>query len=185
MDVLSYLKQSAIAVAMLAFIGTILGNIFTHFFTNSRTDRELKRKQQTDRLELVYEPIIKIIDDGIFPGDGYEGINDSQLSGIGEILKGNARYVDEKLEIFIYGFKEESYQNAMANVDFPVYDANRKMLDYVLKKYNSLRKDLYLPYQRNRWIWSWWLSLQMTYKIRRFIRNRRKPPVAVKMKQDS
>lgn len=143
----------------------IAGSFFTHYFTNVRSDRELKRTQRTKRLEYIYEPIVKVILSQIHPGDGYDGIVDSQFNAIEAILKEHTRYADDKLEMFINSFAEDQYHFSMSHVQWPSYDSDAKFLKYVFKEYNNLRKKLHLPYRRNNF-----LKEGFVYRYRQFRR---------------
>lgn len=126
-----------------------LAAFLTYWFAFKK-DREEKRYQAyKELLEKVYGPIIKKINNAIFPGDGYEGIYESNLTEIIDIIEDNLYIVDLRLETYAWWFKEEIIHNNRSNNNNQyelVYDEDRKFIDYVLYRYHYIRKKTYLPY---------------------------------------
>lgn len=129
-------------------ITAVLTASLTYWINSKKESAEKKYKINKELIDKVYEPIIKIINQSVIPGDGYEGLGNSEIDYIINIIDKNARIVEPKLESFSWRFKEEIHYNGYSdrNVMYDIYDDDRKFLDYINYRYNIIRKKIYLPY---------------------------------------
>ncbi len=138
-----------------AIIGGVFGfitGVVTHYLTSRRTISDLKRSNLQKELENVYVPITNIIDSSVEPTYGYEGLSNKDVDEIAKIAKDNAPFIDVKLKRLIDGLLEDQYIMERSEVNYPIYDENRKLLKYAFYKYNLLRKQLRLPYDNNYFV---------------------------------
>ncbi|WP_191556437.1 hypothetical protein [Metabacillus idriensis] len=104
-----------------------------------------------ESLRKLYIPIYKKLGENIYPGDGYEGINENQVSEIKEIIEEHPELTDPELErivenIFIDVMHNNSRSyNIQRDLSMFIYDENRELLEYVLFSFNSTRHKLGLP----------------------------------------
>ncbi|WP_045522764.1 hypothetical protein [Neobacillus niacini] len=139
------MREIIIALASSA-VTIFITSFFSYYFNIKKEFRTQSIGYKTDILKKVYTPIIKELSTGIIPGDGYEGINDSQILAINEIIENNYELVDAELDSLLWQLKEVIYHS---NGEYSYFDDNRKLLDHVLINYNLLRKSLGLPYDSN------------------------------------
>jgi len=145
-DILNILEMLKIVIT------AVITTIFTSIAYTYKVNNEKKFENSFRSLELVYNPILKLIQKQIVPGDGYEGINSNDFEKINEIIQQNAIYVDVKLESFIWEFEETIYHFERNQIIHPIrypqlmLDEEGKFLDYLIYKNNKLRKDVKLKY---------------------------------------
>jgi hypothetical protein len=142
-----YMNDSFITGSLTA-LATVVTAVFTYVTT---VRKERKAQVNTHRLEIlqkVYTPIYRVIMDGVYPGDGYEGLTNSQLNKIYDIITERLELVDPRLEQLVWSLKEDQMLEGRQfeeNIG-PYLDEDREFLDYVEFRYNDLRKSLGLPY---------------------------------------
>lgn len=103
-------------------------------------------KYRLEILERMYTPIYRIIYKSVFPGNGYEGVDENDASLIINVVEQNIELADPILEELVWNLKEDLYHNANNRDRYNRFDENRKVLDHVNYNYNLLRKKLGLPY---------------------------------------
>jgi len=132
-------------------ITVILTSYLTFWLTRERDKTQLNIDNMKKVLDEVYVPIISIINAGIWPMEGYEGLSETQVNQIIKILEVNELLIDAKLSNFACAFEEDVYINGRngGNPNYVSYDDDRNFLDYVLRRYHRLRKDVYLPYDKS------------------------------------
>jgi hypothetical protein len=146
MEVLKELNTSYVP-AIITGIFLFASGFLLHYLTTKRTLSEMTRSNYQKQLELILVPIVNIFDEAIEPTFGYEGLNDSNVDNIVMIVRGNTQFVDCKLIHLVNVLVEKQYISNSSEANYPNYDENRKFLDYVLTRYNWIRKQLRLPYE--------------------------------------
>lgn len=128
-------------IVITALLTTFLTSIAYHL----KVENEKKYEHNFKALQLVYNPIIKVLDHSIEPGIGYEGFDYTHLSHIEEIISNNAIYVDPRLEAFIWGFREDARYR---DLNYYLFDENGRFQYYVNKTNHKLRKKVKLKYEK-------------------------------------
>lgn len=146
MGVLNNLEPSAYIPAIIAGLCLFVSGFLVHYLTTRRTLSEMTRNNYQKQLELVFVPIVNVVEEAVEPTYGYEGLNDLQLDKITKIIRENIQYVDANLKRIADALIEEQYICNRSETNYAVYDEDRRLLDYVLSRYNWLRKQLRLPY---------------------------------------
>lgn len=133
-----------------------LAGTFTYLITFKKEKNEKKYHANKELLDKVYAPTMKLIYGSIYPGDGYEGIRESDLQTIIDIIDDNSHIVDPRLESFAWSFKEDIMHNQQIRNDLyeTVYDEEAVFLDYLNYRYNLLRKKTYLNYDSSYFFFS-------------------------------
>lgn len=139
------MREIIIALASSA-VTVLITTVLNYYFNIKKEFRVQSIGYKADILKKVYTPILKELSTGIIPGDGYEGIDDSQILAINEIIQNNYELVDAELDSLLWQLKEVIYHS---NGEYSYFDDNRKLLDHVLINYNLLRESLGLPYDSN------------------------------------
>jgi hypothetical protein len=106
-------------------------------------------ENNTKLLDEVLEPIMQIINNGIFPFEGYEGISEQQATKIMEIIDGHSNIVEERLITFSFGFKEEMWAAGDYGDHRYCLDTKGTFLTYIEQRRNKLRKSVNRPYTSN------------------------------------
>ncbi|UKS27374.1 hypothetical protein LOZ80_39095 [Paenibacillus sp. HWE-109] len=65
-------------ISIIILTALLTGGV-TYWITFNKEHQEKRYSANKDLLEKVYGPIMKIINQSIFSGDGYEGIRESDL----------------------------------------------------------------------------------------------------------
>lgn len=78
----------------------IITALFTYWMTSKRERNNRIYEANKELLIKVYIPILRIINDSEYPGDGYEGLHDSEVTSIISLIDDNITIIDCKLEIF-------------------------------------------------------------------------------------
>lgn len=129
-----------------AVITAMASNLFGYF-----KDRKFATSKYTeDTLIKIYVPIYKILTERIVPGDGYDGILESQLIEINKIIGNHPQLTDPRLSNIVYSYIEDIYHNSNPNYNPQtsepiIYDLDRELLDYILISFNKTRRSLGLP----------------------------------------
>ncbi|UQD52325.1 hypothetical protein C0971_10105 [Bacillus methanolicus] len=118
-------------------------------------DKKVASSKYTEEsLRKIYVPIYKILMENLNPMDGYEGIASRQFYRIKEIVNEHPELCDPKLDSIIWGIDEDirfqsmNYNHNDNNLEYELFDENRKLIDYVLHAFNKTRKSLGLPADR-------------------------------------
>ncbi|MFJ8119552.1 hypothetical protein [Bacillus mycoides] len=128
--------------------GVIITAFLTHHFT---LRREKYAKTFEYKLKIVtelYAPIYRKMTPSMRPLHyGYQGISIKTFKEIEEIIEENIELVDPVLQHVIWELRERCYILS----DHPKgegvgVDTDRELLDYIQYQFNSIRKELKLPY---------------------------------------
>jgi hypothetical protein len=123
----------------------------SNYFSYWKDKKIAAGKYAEDSLRKLYIPIYKILVKHIYPGDGYDGIDEDQVSDIKKIIDENPELTDPELgRIVDSTFEDVMHQNSRPyddQLDLKAmrYDDDRELLDYVLIAFNKTRKNLGLP----------------------------------------
>ncbi|MEN8644698.1 hypothetical protein ABFE25_08380 [Bacillus toyonensis] len=132
-----------------AVIGAIVGSLLTQIFTWIRERRGRERKNKDKILKEVYAPIYQILSQDKSYFLDYKG--PGKLGEIENIIHSNSELVDSQLIEIVKDTKGGgrlmdvtigNYSGPKASYDF------EELFRYVYSKYNSLRKELGLPYDK-------------------------------------
>ncbi|WP_144650200.1 hypothetical protein [Bacillus cereus] len=132
---------------IIGVVGVIIGAILNHFLNQrrERLSREYKNKEMV--LKEVYAPLYKILSQDKSYFSDYKG--PGKLGEIENIIHSNSELVDSQLRKIVEDTKGSihfmdvtlgNYSGPKAAYDF------EELFRYVYSKYNSLRKNLGLPY---------------------------------------
>jgi hypothetical protein len=146
---MNILKEQLFTILATGLLSGLGSGLLTHYLATRRTVSEIRKSNLLKQLENVYLPIIKVIRNGFIPLDGYEGLSHFQVNEIIEIIKNNEQYADTDLDVWAWRFEEEQYIIS-PNDDSHYYsfDEDGKFKDYVYRRYNLIRKELHLPYDK-------------------------------------
>jgi hypothetical protein len=125
-------------IILTAILTAVANNLFSFF----REKKISSYKYAEDTLKKIYIPILEIINQGYFPGDGYNGLDPQQVRDIKGVLENNREMVEPKIEYIVEGYVEE-----IVHSENEEYDLDRKLLWEVLTGFNRIRKSLGLPYE--------------------------------------
>ncbi|MFF2240147.1 hypothetical protein ACFVUU_18575 [Bacillus thuringiensis] len=130
-------------------VSGLIGIIIGHFFTLKRERRGRVYKNKEKVLKEVYAPIYQILSQDKSYFSDYKG--PGKLGEIEKIIHSNSELVDSRLREIIEDTKAGgclmdvtigNYSGPKAAYDF------EELFCYVYSKYNSLRKELGLPYDK-------------------------------------
>ncbi|MGC6589268.1 hypothetical protein ACPV3A_30530 [Paenibacillus sp. Dod16] len=156
-----------------------LAGFFTYWITFKKEREDKRYHANKELLEKVYAPIMKTISESIFPGDGYEGIRESDLNVIIKLIDDNSHIVDPRLDSFAWRYKEDMVHDHRINNDLryeATYDEDRVFIDYLNYRYNLLRKKTFLNYDSSYFFFGktkikiWSFISQVKRRVRRIIR---------------
>ncbi|PDZ55012.1 hypothetical protein CON15_24085 [Bacillus cereus] len=134
---------------VIGVVGVIIGAILNHFLNQVRERRGREYKNKEIVLKEVYAPLYKILSQDKSYISGYKG--PGKLGEIENIIHSNSEFVDSKLREIVESTKggirfmdvtSGNYSGLKAGYDF------EELFCYVYSKYNSLRKELGLPYDK-------------------------------------
>ena len=130
-------------------VTAIITGLFTFWLTGLRENKQIRLDSNRKLLIDVYDPIIKVINEGIWPTEGYDGLDEQQTNKIVAIISNNEVIADSRLLTFRWALKEHQYINRHNSSSFIRYDLDKKFLHYAEFRYQKLRKLVYLPYDKN------------------------------------
>ncbi|KAB2493212.1 hypothetical protein F8158_22875 [Bacillus cereus] len=131
-------------------VSGLIGIIIGHFFTLKRERRGRVYKNKEKVLKEVYAPIYKILSPDFGYSSEYKGT--VKIKQIEEIVHNNSELVDTQLIQMV-----KDTRAGIRMVDGPtgekddftvVYDHDKKFFTYIRDQYNSLKKELGLPYDK-------------------------------------
>lgn len=122
----------------------------TYWLTGKREQSKLSIENKRKALQNVYIPVIKEIDRDICPGVGYDGLSVEKMDSIIKIFEDNESLIEAKMMVEVWRNKELRYHNDLEESNIEVYDLSRKFFNEINRQYQMLRKDLKLPYNKNR-----------------------------------
>ena len=96
----------------------------------------------TNLLDNVYEPIMRIMENSVYPTGGYEGVSLQAANAIIEIIESHSNMVEKELMDLCWGLKEELHIIGDNGGRYYPFDNNRTLMDYIDLKRNLLRKKL-------------------------------------------
>jgi hypothetical protein len=136
------------AVGLLTFYGG--------YFVTVRKERKAQVNQhKLEVLQKLYTPLYRTLIRSLHPMEGYDGLNQKSFDKIKEVIEENISLVDPELEVIYYGLKEDEFLSQQT-LNFIDYD--KMFFHHVAYHYNSLRKQLGLPFDRT------YLSIRSLYK---------------------
>ncbi len=156
-------------------VTAVLTSSLTYIFTFKKDKDEKIFRANKELLDEVFKPIIKILNNSVFPGDCYEGLSIGEIQKIIDILENNLPIIEPKLESYILDFKEEIMINSYENSSMhDIYDFDGKFKNYIDYEYNKIRRKLYLPYSRSPFLYYriYNYFLLMYLKIKRIIKRK-------------
>ncbi|EPZ0458941.1 hypothetical protein ACXI9T_004208 [Bacillus paranthracis] len=133
-----------------SIVSGLIGIIIGHFFTLKRERRGRTYKNKEKVLKEVYAPIYQILLSDVSDSSAYKGT--VKLSPIEEIVRNNSELVDSQLLKMV-----QKTRQGIRFVDGPtkaiedrkvMFDTDREFFIHIHSKYNSLRKELGLPYDK-------------------------------------
>jgi hypothetical protein len=154
-------------------ITAFITGIFTYWLTSKRDRKTIIYEANKELLVKVYSPIMKIINNSVYPGDGYEGLDDDEIQEIADIIHDNLMIIDRILDSFAWSFKEEIHNSGYKHYSqYSNYDDDRKFLDYISYRYNYLRKSVGLQYDNEYFFYKRVIKSikKRTYRVDRWFR---------------
>ena len=134
-------------IGISALLSAMLTSFTTYYFSSRKDRKKSIRENNTNLLDNVYTPIMRIIDHSSSPSDGYDGLSISSARKIINIIDNNINIVDNRLISLYYSFREElefiGYNNGG---HFYLFDENRKFLYHSDHQFNLLKRKLNRPY---------------------------------------
>ncbi|WP_259417646.1 hypothetical protein [Bacillus toyonensis] len=134
---------------VIGVVGAIIGAIINHTLAWRRELRGRIYKNKEKSLKEVYAPIYKILSQDISFISDYKGTG--KLEKIENIINSNSELVDSQLREIVGDIKGRihfrdvpSWENRGLNAAYDLAE----LFDYVYSKYNGLRKELGLPYDK-------------------------------------
>ena len=137
------LRISDFTPMIIATITIFFSSFFGYLFTLKKESKQAYNKYRIEILENLYSPIYKELIQGIWPGEGYEGIDISQFTKIKKTVNENSILVDPTLDNLVWSLAEDAH-----NLGYDTLDADRYLFNHVIKEYNALRKSVGLPHEK-------------------------------------
>ncbi|KPU55545.1 hypothetical protein [Bacillus wiedmannii] len=144
----------AVAGSVIGIVATVIGAIITHLLAGKREKRGRIYNNKEKALKDVYAPIYKILLSDLSDSLKYKGT--VKIDQIEEIVRNNSELVDSQLLKMV-----QETRQGIRFVDGPtmaiedrgvMYDVDRKFFIHIHSKYNSLKKELGLPYDTSEGI---------------------------------
>lgn len=140
----------AVAGSLIGIIATAIGAIITHLLAGKREKRGRIYNNKEKALKEVYAPIYKILSSDLVDSSQYKGT--VKLSAIEEIVRDNSELVDSQLLKMVrktrYGIRFVGGPTMAIEDRKAMYDVDREFFIHIHSKYNSLKKELGLPYDK-------------------------------------
>lgn len=140
----------AVAGSLIGIIATVIGAIITHLLAGKREKRGRIYNNKEKALKEVYAPIYKILSSDLDDSSQYKGT--VKLSAIEEIVRDNSELVDSQLLKMVrktrYGIRFVDGPTMAIEDRKAMYDVDRGFFIHIHSKYNSLKKELGLPYDK-------------------------------------
>lgn len=137
---------------MTAIASGVIGIIIGHIFTLIRERRGRVYKNKEKALKEVYAPIYKVLTQDLSCSSEYKGMYKDEINKIEEIVHNNSELVDSQFKKFVEDTRTGIRMvdgSTGAKDDFSVvFDHDKEFFIYVHSKYNHLRKELGLPYDK-------------------------------------
>lgn len=127
----------------------IITSIVTAYFSNRGQYKEKKLRDGRyleEALNKVYSPLYNIIMTDAYTPKGYDGLSHEQITKIKGIIESFVTFCPIELEVMVNDLYDTSIRiNEMArmnNYESSKVDDDKRLYDYVTKKFTEKRKEL-------------------------------------------
>ncbi|MCH4825777.1 hypothetical protein [Planococcus halocryophilus] len=128
-------------------ITIVITSFFNYHFLIRKEIRMQANSYKVEILQKLYMPLMKEINKGYHPLDGYLGLNKKEFENVDNIIKNNYQFVSPNLALIHQILIEESY---LWDVGYTrgFLDEDKYLLNHLEYNFNFYRKELGLPYNK-------------------------------------
>ncbi|MCK0470399.1 hypothetical protein [Halalkalibacter sp. APA_J-10(15)] len=164
--------EQFITIFLTAIITAGASNYFSYI-----KEHKVRTSKYTERvLTELYVPIFKLILSRTNPHDGFEGLDDDDVTGLVDLFSKNPELFDPELEQIINSYYEISYINWKYDEHENFYECDKKLLNYINGAFHKTRKSLGLPndYKYSSSIYSIYNKIKTNYRHKRKMKRLKK-----------